>query len=225
MQRSEWSTQMNKTPWIIGAVAVALIAAGAIYAKQSGDKPIDVASPGAKAVVAAVSSRIIVPQGTAFSVRLQTGLSTKTTRTGDHFDAVMASPVSVNGRVAIPAGAGVSGHVVLAEQPGKASGRGQLQLSYDQVTFGGHSYDLGTNSQVYQSASGTKKDVALIGGGAVAGGVIGAIAGTGHAAEGAAIGAAAGTGAALMTRGPQLTIEQGTVLNASLDQAVSVRRS
>jgi hypothetical protein len=31
-------------------------------------------------------------------------------------------------------------------------------------------------------------------------------------------------GAALMTRGPQLTIAQGTVLNASLEQAVSVRR-
>jgi hypothetical protein len=214
---------MNKTPLIIAGVAV-LVAAGIIYAKQSANKPVDVNAPAGKATATSTSSRIVVPQGTAFSVTLQTGLSTKTTQAGDHFDAVMASPVSVDGRIVIPAGAGVSGHVILAEQPGKASGRGHLQLQYDQVTVGGHPYDLNTKSQVYESASGTAKDVALIGGGAVAGGVVGGVAGTGHTAEGAAIGAAAGTGASLMTRGPQLTIAQGTVLNASLDQAVSVRR-
>jgi len=214
---------MNKTPLIIGGVVAILIVAGIIYARQSGNKPADPNAPAGKAAVSSTLSRIVVPQGTAFSVTLQTGLSTKTTQAGDHFNAVMASPVSVDGRVAIPAGASVSGHVILAEQPGKASGRGHLQLAYDQVTFGGNSYNLGTKSQVYESASGTAKDVALIGGGAVAGGVVGGVAGTGHTAEGAAIGAAAGTGAALMTRGPQLTIPQGTVLNASLGQAVSVR--
>ena len=62
--------------------------------------------------------------------------------------------------------------------------------------------------------------------GAVAGGIVGAVVGGDDAvAKGAAAGAAAGTGASLMTRGPQLMIERGTVLNASLDQDVSVRRS
>ena len=239
---------MNKTPWIVGGVAIALIAAGTIYAMQSGGRSKDAAlSDGtiatdsrtgtfatgkvaterkAAPVLNTSGSRTVVPQGTAFAVTMQTGLSTKTAQVGDRFDATMTSPVSVNGRVAIPAGASVSGHVMLAEQPGKASGRGQLQLSYDKLTFGGHSYDLGTQSRVYQSASGTKKDVALIGGGAVAGGIVGAIlGGKGSVGKGAAVGAGAGTGAALMTRGPQLTIARGTVLNASLDQAVSVRRS
>jgi hypothetical protein len=215
---------MSKTPWILGGVAVALIAAGTIYAMQSGDKPVDANFQTGKAAAVASDSRVTVPQGTMFAVSLQTGMSTKTTRVGDQFQGSIASPVSVNGRVAIPSGAAVSGHVILAEQPGKASGRGQLQLSYDKVTFGGHSYDLATNSEVYQSKSGTKKDVALIGGGAVAGGIVGAVVG-GEVAKGAAVGAAAGTGASLLTRGPQLTIERGTVLNASLDQSLSVRRS
>jgi hypothetical protein len=218
---------MSKTPMILGAVAVALIAAGTIYAMQSNDKAPDANFPTTgKVATSAGDSRIVVPQGTQFSVSLQTGLSTKTTRVGDRFEGSISSPVSVNGRVAIPAGADVSGHVILAEQPGKASGRGQLQLSYDKVTFGGHSYDLSTNSQVYESKSGTTKDVALIGGGAVAGGVVGGVlGGKDDIAKGAAVGAGAGTGAALLTRGPQLTIERGTVLNASLDQALSVRRS
>ena len=216
---------MNKTPWIIGGVAVALIAAGTIYAMQPKDTAPDAANPGTKAATTAMDSRIVVPQGTAFSVSLGTTLATKTSRVGDSFEATMSSPVSVDGHVAIPAGARVAGHLAVAEQPGKASGRGQLQLSYDNVSFGGHSYDLGTLSQVYESKSGTGKDVALIAGGTAAGAVVGAIAGSGHAVEGAAIGAGAGTAASLATRGPQLTIERGTVLNASLDQSVRVRRS
>jgi hypothetical protein len=217
---------MNKTAIIIGGVAVALIAAGTIYAMQSNDKAPDATFPTPKTGTVATSSNFIVPKGTPISFSLETGLSTKTTRVGDRFVGTFTSPVTVNGRTAIPAGAGISGHVILAEQPGKASGRGQLQLSYDQVTFGGHSYNLGTSSQVYESKSGTKKDVALIGGGAVAGGIVGAVlGGKGDIAKGAAVGAGAGTGASLLTRGPQLTIERGTILNATLDQDVSVRRS
>jgi len=132
--------------------------------------------------------------------------------------------VSVGGRIAIPEGATVAGHVILAQQPGKASGRGQMQLAYDKLTFGGHSYTLGMRSQVYESKSGTKKDVELIGCGAVAGGVVGAIlGGKGSVGKGAAVGAATGTGAALMTRGPQLELGAGTVLNANLDEALRVR--
>ena len=226
---------MNKTPWIVGSgVAVALIAAGTIYAMQSGDKPAETIFPMEKGAAArserstpaSSDSRTVVPQGTMLALTLQTSLATKTANVGDRFQATVASPVHVNGRLAIPEGARVSGHVILAEQPGKASGRGQLQLSYDQLTFGGHSYDLGTRSEIYESKSGTKKDVALIGGGAVAGGIVGAVVGGDKSvAKGAAAGAVAGTGASLLTRGPQLTIERGTVLNASLDQAVSVRRS
>jgi hypothetical protein len=218
---------MNKTPWIIGGVAVALIAAGTIYAMQANDAAPGATNPGSKAATStsAGDSRILVPQGTAFSVSLGTTLATKTSRVGDSFEGTMSSPVSVDGRVAIPAGAHVAGHLAVAEQPGKASGRGQLQLSYDSVSFGGHSYDLGTLSQVYLSKSGTDKDVALIGGGTLIGGVVGAIAGSGHPVKGAAIGAGAGTAASLLTRGPQLTLERGTVLSATLDQPMRVRRS
>jgi hypothetical protein len=216
---------MNKTPWIVGAVALALIAAGTIYAMQSKDATPDAANPGTHAATTVTDSRILVPQGTAFSVSLGTTLATKTSRTGDAFEATIAAPVSVNGRVAIPAGARVAGHVAVSEQPGKASGRGQLQLSYDSIAFGGHSYDLGTLSQVYESKSGTDKDVALVAGGTAVGAIVGAIAGSGHPVKGAVIGAGAGTAASLLTRGPQLTIERGTVLSASLDQSVRVRRS
>ena len=223
---------MNKTILTVGVVAVALITAGTIYAMHDKTPPTDTAlatassSAGARSSEASSDERITVPQGTALRLTLQSGLYTKTSNMGDTFEAVVTSPVSVNGHVAIPEGANVSGHVILVQQPGKASGRGQMQLLYDKLTFGGHSYDLGMRSEVYESKSGTKKDVALIGGGAVAGGIVGAVVGgPGSVGKGAAVGAAAGTGTSLMTRGPQLSLEAGTVLNANLDEALRVRSS
>jgi len=221
---------MKKNVWIIVAVALAIIGVGTLYAMQAKN-----AAPGATTESGSSASRgssilspsnILVPQGTAIAMRLQSTISTKTAQVGDRFQADVTAPVHVNGRVAIPQGSNVSGHVILARQPGKASGRGELQFSYDQIAFDGRSYDLNTNSQVYTSKSGTTKDVALIGGGAVAGGIVGGVlGGKDDIVKGAAVGGAAGTGASLLTRGPQLVLEQGTVLETQLDQSLSVRKT
>jgi hypothetical protein len=219
---------MKKNVWIIVAVALAIIGVGTLYAMQAKNSASGV--PTESGVIASRGSsspsNILVPQGTAIAMRLQSTISTKTAQVGDRFQAAVTAPVHVNGRVAIPQGSNVSGHVILARQPGKASGRGELQFSYDQIAFDGRSYDMNSNSQVYTSKSGTTKDVALIGGGAVAGGIVGGVlGGKGDIAKGAAVGGAAGTGASLLTRGPQLVLEQGTVLETQLDQSLSVRKT
>jgi len=218
---------MKKNVWIIVAVALAIIGVGTLYAMQKNSAPGTTTESGTTASRASSGpSNILVPQGTAIAMRLQTTISTKTAQVGDRFQAAVTAPVHVNGRVAIPQGSNVSGHVILARQPGKASGRGELQFSYDQIAFDGRSYDLNTNSQVYSSKSGTTKDVALIGGGAVAGGIVGGVlGGKDDVVKGAAVGGAAGTGASLLTRGPQLVLEQGTVLETQLDQSLSVRKT
>ena len=221
---------MKKNAWIIAAIGLAVLGVGTIYAMQKDAAPVSTtaAEPGRSAARVnsnPVPSNILVPQGTAIAMRLQSTISTKTAQVGDRFQADVTSPVHVNGRVAIPEGSNISGHVIVARQPGKASGRGELQLSYDRIEFDGRSYDMNSNSQVYTSKSGTTKDVALIGGGAVAGGVVGGVlGGKGDIGKGAAVGGAAGTAASLLTRGPQLVLEQGTVLQTQLDQSLSVRR-
>jgi hypothetical protein len=171
------------------------------------------------------SNLVTLPAGTPMTVELRTEIGTKRSRVGDAFTAVVAQSVMANGRTAIPAGSTVNGRVILSEQPGKASGRGKLQLQFNSVSVNGRSYDLGSRSAVFESKSGTEKDVAIIGGGAAAGGVAGAILGKDpeSAAKGAVIGGAAGTVASLLTRGPQLTLEPGTNIRFTLDQPVSVR--
>lgn len=211
----------NRVAATIIGVSVAVLLGLSVYAlqaRQNGDRAPSLFSAGA------FQQKLVVPEGTAMKVRLGTTLSTKTASVGDRFSGELASAVRVDQDLAIPAGADVTGHVILAEQPGKASGRGHLQLEYDELSFGGHTYDLDTRSRVYTSASGSKKDAAMIGGGAVAGGVLGGILGgsAGSAVKGAVVGGAAGTGASLLTRGPQLTLVAGRVLSMTLDRDLRV---
>ena len=211
----------NRVAATVIGISVAVLLGLSVYAlqaRQGGDS-----SP-TSFTARFFEQRLLVPEGTAIAVRLGTTLSTKTTSVGDRFEGSVASSVRVNDRRAIPAGAAIRGHVILAEQPGKASGRGHLQLEYDELAFGGHTYDLESRSRVYTSASGTKKDAALIGGGAVTGGLLGGILGgsAGSAAKGAVVGGAAGTGASLLTRGPQLTLESGRVLSMTLESDMRV---
>jgi hypothetical protein len=211
----------NRVAAAVIGISVAVLLGLSVYALQARQNGDSSPTPFSQSVF---SQRLLVPEGTEVAVRLGTTLSTKTTSVGDRFAATVTSPVRVEGTTAIPAGAAVEGHVILAQQPGKASGRGHLQLEFDQVAFDGHRYDLDTRSRVYTSASGSKKDAALIGGGAVAGGVLGGILGgsAGSAVKGAVVGGAAGTGASLLTRGPHLTLEVGRELTMTLDRDVRV---
>jgi len=215
---------MKREVWIIIAIVATLIGAGTIYAMQQKDSAPQAPTASVSRGIA-LSSSIQIPQGTALVMTLQTTLSTKTAQAGDRFQATVSSPVHVDGQLAIPVGSQISGHVILAKQPGKASGRGELQLAYDQLSFDGRSYDLHSQSQIYTSKSGTKKDVEIVGGGAVAGAIVGGVLGGGAgAAKGAVVGGAAGTGASLLTRGPQLELSQGTALQTHLE-SMSVRKT
>src|SRR5678815_2459671 len=125
---------MKKNALIIAAIGLAVLGVGTIYAVQKDKAPAATiaAQPGrsmARVSSNPASSNVLVPQGTAIAMRLQSTISTKTALVGDRFKADVTSPVHVNGRVAIPEGSDISGHVILARQPGKASGRGELQLS------------------------------------------------------------------------------------------------
>jgi hypothetical protein len=222
---------MNRNIWLPVVVVAAILGAVSVFALNNPPKNLDekVAEMREELRDAAptfsVSRSVEVPAGTPIALTLGTTLSTKTTSVGDRFSATVAAPVRVQGETAIPAGAAVAGHVIVAQQPGKSSGRGQLQLAFETLSFNGRNYPLGSRSQVYLSKSGTKKDAIMIGGGAVAGGILGRVLGnsTGDAAKGAVVGGAAGTAASLLTRGPQLTLASGSTIRFTLDRDVAVR--
>jgi hypothetical protein len=172
------------------------------------------------------AATITVPAGTAIALAMSTPLTTKTATTGQQFTATVAEDVVMDGGVVIPAGAEVTGHLVLAQRSGKTSGRAYMQLAYDNLTFGGKTYEVASVGDTVWGKGGGGKDAKMIGGGAAAGAVIGGILGgsAGSAVKGAVIGGAAGTGASLMTRGPDLEIKSGQKVTLSLDQPVAVAK-
>ena len=147
-----------------------------------------------------VPEEITVPAGTAVSVRLQSEISSASNRPGDEFTAVLDEPIVVDGKTVAPRGAAVQGRVVAARSSGRLHNSGYLRLALVSLELNGKSVPVHSSSVFAMGGSHEKRNLALIGGGAGAGALIGAIAGGGKGALiGSAIGAGGGTAGAYAT--------------------------
>ena len=109
-------------------LAAFLITAGIPRLHAETSKPIDVVS---------------VPAGTLLHCRTLETLTTKLNSQGDAFTVNVAEPVTVNGRVAVPAGATLAGRITRMERPGRLKGVGQMRLTLEQITLtDGRSFPL-----------------------------------------------------------------------------------
>jgi hypothetical protein len=143
---------------------------------------------------------VSVPSGTAVTVRLQTPVSSAKSETGETFDAVLDEPLVVDGRTVVPRGAAVRGKVTIAKHSGRLHHPGELGLTLVSVDVRGKDVPLETSHVFAKGGSHKKRNVGIIGGGAGAGAVIGAVAGGGAgAAIGSAIGGGGGTAVAYGT--------------------------
>lgn len=95
-------------------------APGVAAEAPTGDNAADNAAPAAPALV--------VPAGTALTVRLGQELGSKTSQAGQSFSATLDRDVVVGGQTAIAAGASVTGKVVFARPVGALAGEASLQL-------------------------------------------------------------------------------------------------
>jgi hypothetical protein len=189
---------------------------------------------------AARASSRIVPEGTVLRLRLEHTLSTRTNRQGDRFTATVSEPVYADGssEVVIPAGSSVKGTISQAERPGRVKGTATLHLRYETITLPGgqeqpmeatliavqgSTVEEGEGSVKGQKTTG--RDTATVGGGAALGAIIGAIAGGGKgAAIGAGVGAAAGTGTVLGTRGKDIDLPGGCIMEVRLLHSLDLRK-
>jgi hypothetical protein len=161
--------------------------------------------------------------GTLLTVQINQPLSTKTVQTGTPFSGVVMTPITLEGRMAIPQGAEVTGVVIAAKKAGKFKGGASLNLALESLKVRGHKYNIVTEYFAQESKGKGKRTAAMIGGGAGTGAAIGGLAGGGKgAAIGALAGATVGTlGSLTGTRDIELPAE--SVLVFKLDLPLTLR--
>ena len=176
--------------------------------------------PGLKKPAPRTNVAPLVPVGTNLKIRLNETLSSKDSRTGDKFTAIVIDPVRFNE-------ATVHGHIRSIIKSGKVQGRTTMNLSFDSIDLPGdppkHGVMHGYVTKVYgtkantdqeggvQSESRGNQTLKRSGIGATAGAIIGGIAGGGKGAGiGLILGGAGGAGSLAINGSKELKIESGT---------------
>lgn len=168
---------------------------------------------------------LVVPAETVISVVLDEPVGSKISQPGQNFSASVSQPIEVDGKVAIPKGARVTGKVVDAKPAGRFKGGAALELTLTSVEINGREHEIHTTSPTENSKGKGKRTAAMVGGGAGGGAAIGAIAGGGKGALiGGLIGAAAGTGGAGLTGNRDIKLPAETPLTFKLVDPLEIRR-
>jgi hypothetical protein len=168
----------------------------------------------------------LLPAGTTLEVRTNETIQADTTAVGRTYSAQLTQPImTADGRTVAPAGAPVR-LAVIGVQEGGAVTTDQIQLGIQSITIDGRTYQV--QSEAYETEQRglgrTDRTAQMVGGGAVLGTLVGAIAGGGRGAIiGGITGAAAGAAIQVLTRGDRVDVPAETVLTFRLDQPIRIQ--
>jgi len=168
----------------------------------------------------------VLPVGTEISVRTNEDINAQTAVEGRTYSAVIdREVVDDSGRVAIPRGSDAE-MVIRRVREGDTLSSGNLMLDLQSVRVNGRRYLISTTDvqQGDQRGIGKNRRTAeLVGGGAVLGTLVGAVAGGGKGALiGALAGAAGGGAVQVLTKGKEIRVPAETELNFRLDQPLQM---
>ena len=151
--------------------------------------------------VVTATTYVTMPENTPIAVTLVDSIDTDVQLTGERFSARLSEPIVVDGHTLFADGAGARGILNRVVESGRLKTPAELDFSLTAIQDkSGRWINVGTNMILEKRASHTNREVAMIGGGAIVGGIIGKIVDRKNSTEiGAAAGAAAGTGLAVAT--------------------------
>jgi hypothetical protein len=171
--------------------------------------------------MAAALGQDFIPSGTQVEIRTNDAIRIKAnTVDGRVYSGEVANDVADrDGRILIPRGS----H---AELLVRRVGKDEIVMDLDSVSVGSHRYSVEASEQSTrqrQGVGGNKRTGEFVGGGAVLGTLLGAIAGGGRgAAIGALAGGAAGAGTQVLTRGKSVNVPAEAILTFRLEQPLKI---
>jgi hypothetical protein len=170
----------------------------------------------------------VIPAGTRVSVRTDARIDSSNARAGATFPATVVEDVlDRSGNMVIPRGSQAT-LIVREVTEGGTLSSGNFVLDLDSVRVNGRRYVVNTaDIEAGNTGIGKNRRTAeMVGGGAVLGTLLGALAGGGKgAAIGAVAGAAAGGGVQVLTKGKEIRVPPETILNFRLDQPLHLREA
>jgi hypothetical protein len=162
-----------------------------------------------------------IPAGTRLVGTLEQTVSTRSNRVGDRISIVTREPLELREGAVLPEGVALEGEITHLKGGGRLTGAPELTIRFSRLAVQGRDYPVEAVPFRIRGRSSTPETAVEIGGGAVAGGVVGAIAGS--AVKGAVVGAVLGTGVAVATEGNQIVLPEGRRLRVELAGPVTVR--
>jgi len=197
----------------LAMATIALLAVGALTLDGSANRALEPPVPPGRGPEATV----IMPEGTPITVELATPLSATVSRAGDRFAATVVSPVMVQERVAVPAGARVVGHV--AKVPGaRTSGSSGLELVYDRLELEGRSFAIGSHRPAPRDAVGSDAPAWI------AASIVGSVIRASRGSLASSLGSVSAS-TAVWFEAPHRMLGPGTRLVFRLDRQVRVTRA
>ena len=182
-----------------------------------------------------------IPQGAHVLLRMENSINTRTAQEGDYVYLRTASPIAVDGRIAVPEGSYVQGVVVQSKRGGRVKGRAQLGIRLETLTLAGgkilkfsphlasaedeeNGQRVTAKENVIETGPNTAKDAERIAIMAGSGAALGGLTDRGWAGAGigAGIGSGVGLATVLLTRGKDAQLRKGSTLDVVFDRPVAL---
>jgi hypothetical protein len=167
---------------------------------------------------------VMIPESTMIKVKLIDSIDSDVHVTGTKFRALLAEPLTVDGKMIYETGTAVTGVLDNVVESGHLKTPAELSFSLISITdANGNEIPIKTYTIDEKKGSHTNRDAELIGGGALVGAIVGKLTKKkGGTAIGAAAGAAAGTATAAATGKQDLVHSAGTEAVFILKEPVQV---
>ena len=158
---------------------------------------------------------LTLPAGTRMLVTISETIDSSRHRAGHRFRAQLEGDLVVRGTTVVRRGSYVFGQISEARQARRLAGRSELQVEFTDIMIDGQIFPITTTGLQAQGSGSGVQTVGRTARGAAIGALIGG-------SSGARTGAAVGAGAAILTRGPNVNIPRGTIVETTLAEPLTI---